>query len=149
MNASLDCYHPKISFLIDKYKIYLLKIYKKFKSSLVNNQINSKDKFSIVNYILTLFNNINNKYKQKLDFNLILLSEKEEYEIINKVGDYLLDLFFDLNIKDDENDEILYKNIKKELKCDDYNINEVSDELDNDRLSFNEIYPKKINRKKK
>ena len=37
----------------------------------------------------------------------------------------------------------------KELKCDDYNINEVSDELNNDRLSFNEIYPNKINRKKK
>jgi hypothetical protein len=36
----------------------------------------------------------------------------------------------------------------KELKYDDYNINEVSDELDNDRLSFKEIYPKKLNRKK-
>ena len=35
----------------------------------------------------------------------------------------------------------------KELKYDDYNINEVSDELDNDRLSFKEIYPKKLNRK--
>lgn len=71
-----------------------MKKYEKFKSSFVNNQINSKDKFSILNDILTFFNNFNNKYKKKLDFNLILQSEKEKSEIINKVGDYLLDLFF-------------------------------------------------------
>ena len=63
---------PKISFLRDKYKIYLLKIYDKFKSSWVNIKINYKDKFSIVNDILTFCNIFNNKYKQTLDFNVNL-----------------------------------------------------------------------------
>ena len=99
--------------------------------------------------VLNFFKNFNNKYKQKLDFTLILQSKEEKSEIINKVGDYLLDFFFVLNIKDDEEDEILYKKIMKDLKCDDYFINEVSDEIDNDILSFNEIYPKKINKGKK
>ena len=29
MNNSLDCFHPKISYLIYKYKLYLIKVYEK------------------------------------------------------------------------------------------------------------------------
>ena len=37
----------------------------------------------------------------------------------------------------------------KELKCNEDIIKEVPEELDNDCLSFNQIYPKNINKRKK
>jgi hypothetical protein len=61
LNNSLDCYHPKISFLITKYKKYLLKIYEKIKSSLVNININSIEKLSTINDILLFIQNFNKK----------------------------------------------------------------------------------------
>ena len=78
LNNSLDCYDPKISFLITKYKEYLLKIYDKIKSSLVNKVNYSNKKFSVINDILLFIQNFNRKYKTKLDFNIILQSDEED-----------------------------------------------------------------------
>ena len=52
LNNSLDFYNPKISFLITKYKEYLLKIYDKIKSSLFNINNYSNEKFSIKSYFI-------------------------------------------------------------------------------------------------
>ena len=82
LNNSLDCYHPKISFLITKYKKYLLKIYEKIKSSLVNININSIEKLSTINDILLFIQNFNKK-KTNLDFNIILQADEEDSKLVN------------------------------------------------------------------
>ena len=57
-------YNPKISFMISKYKDYLIKVYEKIKSSLVNKENKKIEKFSIVNDILNFISNYNIKYKK-------------------------------------------------------------------------------------
>ena len=75
LNEELDCFHPKISYLISKYKIYLVKVYEKIKNSLINKCANKEEKFSIINDIYTFISNFNSKYKTKLDFNIIFQSD--------------------------------------------------------------------------
>ena len=58
MNDILQCYHPKISYLISKYKNYMVNIYEKIKSNLLkNNNSNIVEKFSIINDILKFIKN--------------------------------------------------------------------------------------------
>ena len=50
--------------MINKYKLYLLKIYGKIKRSIVNKILIKNQKFSIINDIIKFISNYNNKYKQ-------------------------------------------------------------------------------------
>ena len=52
MNQSLDAVHPKISFLISKYEIFLKNIYNKITTSLVNKANEKEEKFSVIKDIL-------------------------------------------------------------------------------------------------
>ena len=52
MNQSLDSAHPKISFLISKYEIFLKNIYNKITTSLVNKANEKEKKFSVIKDIL-------------------------------------------------------------------------------------------------
>jgi hypothetical protein len=76
--------------MISKYKEFLLKFYEKIKCSLVNKCNAKIEIFSLVNDILTFISKYNNKYKRKLDFNVIIQSSDEELELVNKSADYLL-----------------------------------------------------------
>ena len=90
LNQILQCYHPKVSYLVSKYKIYLINLYEKIKSNLVNNNFcESKEKFSIIDDILKFVKNYNNKYKSNININIILQSNKDEKEIINKICNYV------------------------------------------------------------
>ena len=117
-NEILDSYHPKISFMINKYKDYLIKVYEKIKSSIVNKEKVKIEKFSIVEDIISFISNYNNKYKEKLDFKLILQSDLENLEIINKIAGYLLDLYFDITLKDEESDLNLYNDLLSDVYYD-------------------------------
>ena len=63
--------------MIKKYKGYLIKVYEKIKCSIVNKENVKIEKFSIFEDIISFISNYNNKYKEKLDFKLILQSDSE------------------------------------------------------------------------
>ena len=97
--------------------------------------------------------NVNNKYKEKLDFKLILQSEKENLEIINKIAGYLLDFYFDITLKDEETDLNLYNDLLSDINYDE-NISIKKNEQENsidedDELSFDEFFPNKRNIEKR
>ena len=98
MNSELDVFHPKLSYLIDKYKIFIIKSFNKVKESIINPIPAKNEKFSVVKDILAFFAKYNKQYKEKLDLSKILQGNEEIYNIINKVSKYLLDLYFDINI---------------------------------------------------
>ena len=129
LNQSIDAYHPKLSYLVYKYQLFLINIYDKIKESLISKVYNKEVKFSVIKDIYDFIVKYNKKYKTDLNFNLILQSDDEETNIIYKLADYLLDLFFDI----DTEDSILNKNIKnKDFKVndDDDSVNEISSEDD-------------------
>ena len=63
LNSILESYHPKISYLIEKYSEYLRNVYLKFKTSLVKNSVLKKEKFSIINDILSFIRNFKKNIK--------------------------------------------------------------------------------------
>ena len=155
MNSELDVFHPKLSYLIDKYKIFIIKSFNKVKESTINPMPAKNEKFSVVKDILDFFAKYNKQYKEKLDLSKILQGNEEIYNIINKISKYLLDLYFDINIdnceEEEENenkssdckqinaeiDEIIEKDLGKNLFLDE---NEENVENIND-LNFDEFYP--------
>ena len=62
MNLSLEVYHPKLSYLISKYAIYLKNIYVHIKNSLINPVIETKEKYSVINDIMSYLKNYKNKF---------------------------------------------------------------------------------------
>ena len=72
MNNSFDCFHPKISYLIYKFKLYLIKVGEKIKNSLVEKVEIKNTRFSIINDIFNFLKNYNNKYNTELDINIII-----------------------------------------------------------------------------
>ena len=77
LNDILQCYHPKISYLISKNKNYIVNVYEKIKCNLLkNNNPNIVEKFSLINDLLKIIiKNINlvwittfyyNKVKMKM-----------------------------------------------------------------------------------
>ena len=63
LNESIEVYHPKISYLIYKYQIYLKSVYFKIKDSLIKEIPVKKEKFSIIVAIINFISNYNRKYK--------------------------------------------------------------------------------------
>ena len=176
LNQSIDAYHPKLSYLVYKYKLYIINIYDKIKECLINKIIKNEEKFSIINDIYTFMIKYKKKYKTKFNFNLILQSDEEQTKIIYKIADYLLDIFFDINIeesnlkphtnidiennekkneeKNEENNNKLILNNEddssNELLSGEEDINGLDNKEDLDEsLHFDIMFPKKINKKKK
>ena len=105
LNQSLETIHPKISYLIYKYGVYIKNIYIKITNSLINKIEEKDDKFSVINDILSFMNKYNDKYKTKITFNNILQSSEELVEIIEKATEYCQDITFDNINFFDENSE--------------------------------------------
>lgn len=142
----------KISYLISKYKNYLINIYEKVKSNLVCNNcpINNK-KFSVVDDIFKFIKNYNNKYHSNININLIIQANDDEKSIIYKVCNYILDMFYDLDGDEDEH-EVEDSSIKTDgyiyEKKDFVDSESDNDSIDNndsdsDILKFDEFFPKK------
>ena len=144
LNQSLETIHPKISYLIYKYGVYIKNIYIKITNSLINKIEEKDDKFSVINDILSFMNKYNDKYKTKITFNNILQSSEELVEIIEKANEYCQDITFDnINFFDEnseQNDSI------------DNNISEDNDKTElidveinsSNEIKFQEFFPKKI-----
>ena len=175
LNDKLQCYHPKISYLITKYKEYLVDIYEKIKTSLVNVNNNKYEKFSIIKDIIDFITKYNDKYKSELNINILIQSNGEEMVAINKICDYVLEFFFDIyeneyivnennyinedeNINSVQNNQNININLSQNnnnLNCinieksgEDENDSESNDD-DEDVVGFDEFYPKIIKNKKK
>ena len=76
LNISIEVYHPKLSFLIEKYKMLILSLYNKIKESIIKDKGIKKEKFSIFNDIYEYLNNYNNKYLTKINIHTIIQGEK-------------------------------------------------------------------------
>ena len=160
LNQTLKVYHPKLSYLIEKYKKFLINTYNKIKESIVNINENKIEKFSIINDIYKFIDQYNEKYKTTINIHNIIQNEGgDESEIINKVCNYLLTLFYDYEEEDEDlenenskNDEdIIIENNKNKNEID---INDYSDALEinnkdideenieEDDLNFEVFYPK-------
>lgn len=72
-------------------------------------------------------------------------SDENEKDIINKICNYILDFYFDLD--EDYNDENLNQECNDVISYNEGNISKEHEE--NDLLSFDEFYPKKIPKIKK
>ena len=155
LNTSLEVYHPKISYLFEKFKSYLIKIYEKIKDSFINRIKIKEEKFSIINDILDYFKIYNRKYKTKINFTNIIQGDNEDNIKISKICDYLLDIFLDIypeefeekidNLEieeyenlDDESEDNIYEEDKKD------NGIENEDKVGDDLLVFDEFYEKKL-----
>ena len=149
LNAAIEVYHPKVSYLIYKYKEYLITIYRKVKESLVKNTKIVKNKFSVVDDVLMFISEYNKKYKTKLNIHKIIQSDQDELELINKISDYLLNLIFGIEKKDLENDENSQINIEYNDSIDISNEegDDSSNEDNENRLYVDEFQPKIINNK--
>ena len=79
--------------MILRYKEFLINIFSKIKSSLVNKLECKNVKFSIIEDILKFIAHLNKKYQEKINLNNVLQGDEETYEIINKTCNYLLDYF--------------------------------------------------------
>ena len=53
-----------------------------------------KEKLSIIEDIINFKSNYNHKYKSKLDIHNIIQGESDGINIINKVFDYMLNIFY-------------------------------------------------------
>ena len=104
LNESVEEYHPKLSDLIDKYKTYIINVYAKIKEIMVNSIQDKREKFSIVKDIYKFFTNYNQIYSDKINMHNIIQGNEEDNEIINRVCNYLLNLF--CGIEPDEIDDI-------------------------------------------
>ena len=99
----------------------------------------------MVKDILNFFKHLKQKYNEKINLNYILQGDEETKEIINKTCNYLIEMFFDI---DDDN----YEN---ELDKDENSLNssisndEIEDDENNDNLYFEEFHPKIRNKTKK
>ncbi len=90
LNDTLQCFHPKILYLISKYKLYLINIYENININLVNNDTKKTvEKFSIVADILKFIKNYNIKSKTKININIIFQSDENEKNIIKKIYNYI------------------------------------------------------------
>ena len=100
LNSNIEVFHSKLSFLIEKYKSLILSLYNKIKDSIINDIGTKKEKFSIINDIYEYLNNYNKKYSSKINIHNIIQSEKDELKIINKISNYLVEMFFNLDIEE-------------------------------------------------
>ena len=71
-------------------------------------QKKTNEKFNVVADILNFIKYYNNKYKTKININIILQSDENEKNIINKICNYILEFYFDFDFGDDSNDQNLY-----------------------------------------
>lgn len=55
LNCELDVFHPKLSYLSENYKNYIINVFNKVKEILINRIQNKAEKFSVVNNIIGFF----------------------------------------------------------------------------------------------
>ena len=133
-----------------------MNIYDKINANMVKKiQVKNNKKFSIIDDILRFIKSYNSKYNSNIDVNILLQSNEEEKDIINKVCKFILEFFFDIDENDeyeDENDKGLeFKNFDG-IEEGYFNSNPNNENSQN-ILTFDEFYPIKksfdINKKKR
>ena len=94
MNKSIEVFHPKLSYLVYKYKLFLLGVYEKLKDAFVMNIIPKKEKFSIIKDIYFFIDSYNQKYSKKIEVNQIIQGDEDDKNVINKKTNYMLNLLY-------------------------------------------------------
>ena len=110
MNKSIEVFHPKLSYLVYKYKLFLLGVYEKLKDAFVMNIIPKKEKFSIIKDIYFFIDSYNQKYSKKIEVNQIIQGDEDDKNVINKITNYMLNLLYHLDISDQNGNSLDQKN---------------------------------------
>ena len=159
LNQQLEFSHPKLSYLIDKYKINLVNIYNRMTLSLINVNNVKEERLSIINDIYSFFAIYNSKYKTNIQLSNILQSDEEIIKIIDKICNFILDFLFDGfnsedidNIEDKDNQGPDNPN-DNESDLENESDNEITSNNENiflkDYINFNDFYPKITKKKEK
>ena len=169
MNKSIEVFHPKLSYLVYKYKLFLLGVYEKLKDAFVMNIIPKKEKFSIIKDIYFFIDSYNQKYSKKIEVNQIIQGDEDDKNVINKITNYMLNLLYHLDISDqngnsldqknkdeiernnnDDNENIIKNYYEEEKYLKEFEENtELRDENENDDFFNVDIfYPQNNNKKK-
>ena len=72
LNQQVEVFHPKMSYLIDKYKLFIINIYNNIKESFIKDSSNENHKLNIIKDIFKFLKNYNEKYSSKIDIHLII-----------------------------------------------------------------------------
>jgi len=145
---NLECTHPKVSYLVDKYREYIKLLYTKITNSLINKPDEVKKKFSVIDDIINFITLYDKKYKVDINFNNILQCSDDLNEIIENVSNKCLDLIFENNPNfNDYKEDISLLN--EEDNNDSQYLNDVEPESgdsdDNEEyINIKEFYPQKI-----
>ena len=154
---NLEVYHPKVSFLLEKYNLYLKKVYENIKESMIVPKVLKTEKFSIINDIIKFISNYIKKYGSNIDIINKIQGDNDDNKIISKISIYILDFIFDIDENDSDNSDdienVNYEEFESDKENYQNNILLEEDEKennDNEQLYFDVFYPKqKIKRKKK
>ena len=70
LNEEIEGFHPKISYLVDKLKLFTIKGYQFYIESIVNKKEEKYEKYSVINDILNFITKFNKKYHISLNANM-------------------------------------------------------------------------------
>lgn len=93
----MECTHPKVSYIVDRYKEYVKLLYTKITNSLINKADEVKKKFSVIDDIINFITLYDKKYNVNINFNNILQWNDDLNEIIENVSNKTLELILDNN----------------------------------------------------
>ena len=96
LNEEIEGFHPKISYLVDKLKLFTIKGYQFYIESIINKKEEKYEKYSIINDILNFIAKFNKKYHISLNANMIIQGEGETISDIDNVCKKVLELLFDV-----------------------------------------------------
>ena len=95
LNDSLNSFHPKISYLVEKLKNFTINGYQIYIESIVNNKEEKYIKYSVIDDILLFISKFKKKYKIDLEPNIIIQEESDISKDIESICQKILDFFYD------------------------------------------------------
>ena len=146
MNDSIEGYHPKISYLIEKLKAFSIKSYNKYKIEKICFNKELKYGSNIANDIIKFVKKYKKNYKQLPSFkNLLQLNEQEE-KTKNDLIILVVENLFNIDFQE-KDDNVFNASQNKELKDyisgenddnEDYRSSSEKDEIDKENISESE-----------
>ena len=110
LNNIIDSFHPRVSHLVEKLKIIVIRKYEEYNDSIKKPKIPGHKKYSLILDIYKFINNYNDKYKTSISPKIIIQGDNEDLSTINKVCQNVVDIFFDID------DNLVFTNQDLDIK---------------------------------
>ena len=115
LNDSIEGYHPKISYLIEKLKIFSIKSYNKYKIEKIFFNKEIKHGNNIADDILKFLKKFKKKYKKLPSFNNLLQLDEQEEKFKNDLIISIVDNLYNLDL-DEKNESSQLNDIDNEIE---------------------------------